>query len=428
MSEPRAPQHWWLADDVVLTLGAGALLVLVGVLAGRPEVALVAAPLVLVGARGVLRHDPDADLPQVQVRPAGVAEPGRAAATVELSLPERAGWLRVRLSRAGHDDRELLLAARPAFDVTTHSVRTGPQELLGVDVQAIGLGGLTGSEAVRVPAAMVVVRPRTRRVDAVPVPPTLRGHTGQHASRRPGDGGDFRDLHPFMPGDTLRRVDWKVTARLSPDVDALWVRRTFALAEAHVVILVDSRDDVGPDPTTWSGSGQVRPDDQTSLDLARAAALSLTRAYVAAGDRVGVEDLASLRHPMRPAAGRRHVERVGRWLSTVRPYGAPRALVRPPRVPAGALVVVVSTFLDGEAADLAALWSRAGHRVVAVDVLPPLRRVHLSARERLALRLVDVERSDRLAGLAAAGVELVGWGAGRADADLRRLTTRRWRR
>ncbi len=425
---PRPIARWRLAEDVLVGLGIAVLLVLLGVLAGRPEVALVAVPLVLVGARAVLGLDPGAPLPSATVHLSRDPEPGQVGAEVSLTSPPQARLLRVRLSRPGHDDRELLLSTRDRIEVSARSVRTGPQELLGVDVQGLGLGGTVAGDAVRVPAALVVVPPAATRSTAVPVPPQLRGHTGQHGSRRPGDGGDFRDLHPFTPGDTLRRVDWKVTARMSPDLDALWVRRTSALAEAKVVIMVDSRDDVGPDPDTWSGAVPVRPDDRTSLDLARSAAAGLTRAYVSAGDRVGIEDLGSLRFPMRPGAGRRHVERVGRWLSTVRPYGTPRALVRPPRVPAGALVVVVSTFLDGEAADLAALWSRAGHRVLGVDVLPPIRRSHLGARERLALRLLAIERDDRLAALAAAGVELVGWGAGTAEADLRRLTTRRWRR
>ncbi|WP_343213840.1 DUF58 domain-containing protein [Gemmatimonas sp.] len=32
-----------------------------------------------------------------------------------------------------------------------------------------------------------------------------------HASARPGDGGEFRDLHPYAPGDRVRRIDWKAT-------------------------------------------------------------------------------------------------------------------------------------------------------------------------------------------------------------------------
>ena len=43
---------------------------------------------------------------------------------------------------------------------------------------------------------------------------------------------------------------------------------------------------------------------------------------------------------------------------------------RPPIVPPGALVYVLSSLLDDEAVRLALRWRGNGHRVIAVDVLP----------------------------------------------------------
>ncbi|EYR61875.1 hypothetical protein N866_14730, partial [Actinotalea ferrariae CF5-4] len=243
-----------------------------------------------------------------------------------------------------------------------------------------------------------------------------------------GDGGDLRDVHPWQPGDSLRRVDWRATARRSPRGEELYTRRTFALAEAHVTLVVDSRDDVGPDPATWSGARSVRPDDATSLDVARSAAATVAQAYLGAGDRVGLEDLGVRRRTLRAGAGRRQLDRVLHGLAVLRPQGDPAPRVRAPQLPSGTLVWVFSTFLDPEAALAAARWRRSGHRVVAVDVLPAVRRRHLDTRAALALRLVTLERDDRLADLTAAGVELVRWTDDDAAARVQLLARRSHRR
>ena len=78
-------------------------------------------------------------------------------------------------------------------------------------------------------------------------------------------------------------------------------------------------------------------------------------------------------------------------------------------MPSGALIIVFSTFLDEDAARLAQLWRRAGHRVVAVDVLPRMANDPLPPRVLIAYRIVRMERGDRLLALARTGVEVVHW-------------------
>src|SRR5665648_880060 len=193
---------------------------------------------------------------------------------------------------------------------------------------------------------------------------------------------------PFLPGDSIRQVDWKVTARRSPNLEQLYVRRTMALGEAAVVLVVDSRDDVGPDGPDAAPRRRVRPDDATSLDLARQAAMTVAEGYLAVGDRVAVEDLGVRRRGLRPGTGRRQLDRVVQQLALLRPEGDPRRRIRPPRVSAGSLVYVFSTFLDAEAADMARAWRRMGQGVIAVDVLPNVRTRGLDARQWLAIRLI----------------------------------------
>jgi len=96
-------------------------------------------------------------------------------------------------------------------------------------------------------------------------------------------------------------------------------------------------------------------------------------------------------------------------LATTSPRGAAPERVRAPQLPSGALVVVLSTFLDPQAALVTSQWRRMGHRVIAIDTLPPLRTGSLTAREQLAVRLVRIERTDRLVELAGLGVETFAW-------------------
>jgi hypothetical protein len=115
-------------------------------------------------------------------------------------------------------------------------------------------------------------------------------------------------------------------------------------------------------------------------------------------------------------------------LALTHPEGEPAVRLRAPQLPSGALVVVFSTFLDDGAARAARSWRRSGHRVVAVDVLPRVRERALTQRARLALRLVVIERTDRLAELAGNGVELVSWATADPAVELARLARRSHRR
>jgi uncharacterized protein (DUF58 family) len=110
-----------------------------------------------------------------------------------------------------------------------------------------------------------------------------------------------------------------------------------------------------------------------------------------------------------PAGGRHQLHRLMQRLALAQPEGEPKRRHRAPRLPSGALIIVFSTFLDDEAAQLAQLWHHAGHRVVAVDVLPRISRDPLPARVLTAYRMVRLERGDRLLALARSGVELVHW-------------------
>lgn len=405
----EAPERWTDVASTAVGAAACAVLLLVGAFAGRPDVAVLGAAPLVVTAWHLLRRPSGPVRGAVDAGEDGAS--GTLTATVVLEAPAGAVAARVDVLRHDRPVADALVDVRRGrrLRLVTRTVRTGPQEVATVQVQGVGPGLLSVSDPAPPATRRTVVLPAAGALPDVPLPPRLRGLTGAHGSRRPGEGGDLRDVHPFGPGDRLRRIDWRVTARRAPDLRELWVRREHALAEAVVVLVVDSRDEVGPDPLTWRGSQPPRPQDATSLDRARQAAAAVARAFLDRGDRVGLDDLGVRRRPVPPGGGRRQLDRVRHALALTHPEGEPATRLRPPRLPSGALVVLFSTFLDDEALVVAEQWRRAGHRVVAVDVLPRVRTGHLGQRERLALRIVEIARADRLAALADHDVELVTW-------------------
>ena len=419
---------WAVTGSLVWAFSACLVVLSLGVLLGRPDVALVVVGPLIVAVwnmwqrpRGGVWVDPE---------PADTTTVGLLHQTLRLTAPPGTAGVRLRLSRPEHGTTEVAVdvPGRRNLDVSARSVRTGPLPLFHVEHQAFGVGALTTGPHTTEEAETIVVLPQGRALPALPMPSRMRGLTGQHDSRRFGQGGALRDVHPFQPGDLVRQVDWKVTARRSPQLEQLYVRRTYALGEAAVVLVVDSRDDIGPDPWTWSGIHPIRPDDATSLDLARQAAVTVAEAYLADGDRVAVEDLGVRRRALRPGTGRHQLDRLVQRLGLLRPEGDPPTALRPPRIPAGSLIYLFSTFLDPEAADMARAWRRSGLTVIAIDVLPNVRTRGLDPRHWLAMRLVRVDREDRLAELVAAGIELVRW-ADPVDATARlQLAARRTHR
>jgi uncharacterized protein (DUF58 family) len=418
-------EAWDVTSSGTAGVAVGVVVLAFGLLAGRADVALLGVPLLLgalwTGRPGAL----DAARPTTPTRarvetPDEAATAGELRADLELEPPPGAELVQVRVSAPGHRRVDVVVpAGRRRLPLRLSAVRTGPQRTFHVEVRGYGAGGATAEVPLSVAAADRLVLPAATPLGSVPLPQRLRGLTGPHTSPRLGDGSELRDVHLFTPGDQVRRIDWRTTARRSPDLDELYVRRTYATAEATVVLVLDSRDDVGPDLATWRGSGPQRVDEPTSLDLARNAAASVATTLVEGGDRVGLEDLGRRRRPLPPAAGRRHLRRVLHGLALSHPVGTPGRRLRPPQLPADAFVYLFTTALDDEPVVLARYWRETGHGVVVVDTLPdvrPARGEHM----RLAWRITRLERDDRLGALAAEGVPVLRWaGSARDDARVR---------
>lgn len=341
-----------------------------------------------------------------------LADPGESevAYSLDVRSPPEAEIIVLRCSVLGGESRELAVSG-PLTDELVGLVpllHSGPQEIVRFDYRFLASDAAAASLPQDPIIGEYVVAPGQATIHSLPLPRRLQGMTGPHDSARAGDGGEFRDVHPFTAGDRLRRIDWKATARRGQSPGDLYVRRTNALADATVLIVMDSRDDVGEQVAEWSRNVAVDK-GISSLDIAREAASSLATAYIAAGDRVGFQDLSSRARMIPHAGGGRHLWRLQRAIEITAPSSVPFQHQRPPIVPPGALVYLLSSLLDDQSVNLALTWLGNGHRVIAVDVLPPARFARTTQFQRLAHRMVLMERDDRIRVLRSKGVELLRW-------------------
>ncbi len=391
------------------------LLAGLGLVTGRPELAVVALPALVTAAFGARPR-----LDRTPVRTTTTLEPsdsGRGVAyRTEVAVPSAAEAVAVEFRVVGDRRHVVVVDPRRARRLAgaSRSRTPGRRRSCGRTCRS----SVGAAPAVSVPEAgpvrSAVVPPPHLRMQHLPMPSRVTGITGAHGSARPGDGGEFRDVALFAPGDRLRRIDWRRTARRAERPGELYVRRTFATADALVVLVLDSRDDLGADVTQWTGA-RHGSHQATSLDLAREAAVSLATAYISAGDRVGFRDLAGTARSVEPGGGTRHLERLRTTIAQATPQPDATTAARMPLVPAASLVVVLSTFLDDQASTMAVTWAATGTPGRGRRRAPGRDLRRASRLERTASRLIALERSDRLTEMTATGVELIHWRTGDGD-------------
>jgi uncharacterized protein (DUF58 family) len=121
-------------------------------------------------------------------------------------------------------------------------------------------------------AHLVRLEARDRGFDFLPRQPVGSALSGRRASRLRGRGLEFEELRAYLPGDDVRAIDWKVTARTG----APHVRVTREERDRPALIVVDQRQAMF--------FGTVL--NMKSVTAAEIAALAAWR-ILGAGDRVG---------------------------------------------------------------------------------------------------------------------------------------------
>jgi uncharacterized protein (DUF58 family) len=397
-------------------------LLLLAVLLRRGDLVVLGAPFAIGAVLGLVRRP--RGLPEVRLHiPAhallegdrldsvvtvSAADPIDVASVVLLS----SAWLvpdRAPLSRAvvaGGEEADLAFRLR--------SQRWGRRHLGPAVLRCTGAHGMLRSGPFVSGVGLVTTWPLREEFVATDAVPRAAWLVGMHRSRRLGDGTDVAGVRPFLPGDRLHRVNWRVTQRAG----RLHVTSTYSDRDADVLLVLDSRQDLGEPPGSC-------------LDTGVRAAAAVAEHYLREGDRVGLVDLGQYLRRVPPGNGRAHVVRILDVLLDVRPLNwydlSDRAAIQftmanlPTAVPAGVLLVLLSPLAGDAAFGLLAGLARSGRAVVAVDTLPPDAGPKSSGLwADLAFRLWRLERAGDILRLADVGVPVVPWrGTGSLDQVLR---------
>lgn len=418
----------WRPTDALLRAALGsAAFALAAVVAGRPDVLVLAVPLLVPTVAAVVRRPSLVPRAHSRLLHASVREGEGTALRTELH--DAAAVEHVAIRTAPHR----WLAWRPANGVVG-TTAAGPGDRLTADVPVAGIrwgrcvagDGLVAATSPwagfrwgpeRLPGQTLTTLPLPGHFDAHAPTPHPIGLVGTHPARRAGSGTELASIRPFMAGDRLRRVHWPVSLRTG----RLHVTSTVAEEDSSLLLVVDAGVDIG------ASGGVAGP--ASSLDTGVRAAGAIAEHYLHRGDRVGLRVLGSTPHGWVSAgSGHRHLRRI---LDTLARVVAGENRRRPTSrlhfgVSGGTVVVMLSPMLSEQAVSATVTLARHGLSVVVVDTLPG--DVHLvedDPRVRLAWRMRLLEREALLQKVQLAGVPVVPWhGPGTLDEVLRRLARR----
>jgi uncharacterized protein (DUF58 family) len=201
------------------------------------------------------------------------------------------------------------------------------------------------------------VYPRENVLQRILQPRETQLFAGNEVSRRKGEGIEFADVRLWAPGDPLKRVNWRASARRGE----LWVNESHPERNTDVILFVDS-------------FAEARREGTGTLDLAVRATAALADAYVRRRDRVGLIAFGGILRWLAPGTGTVQLYRiVDALLDTqiVLSYYWKEIDVIPRRtLPPSALVLALSPLLDARSVGALLDLRARGFDLAVIDVSP----------------------------------------------------------
>lgn len=251
------------------------------------------------------------------------------------------------------------------------------------------------------PLALDAIRvfPTAEKLRAMLDPIELQATAGSRVARQLAEGIEFAEIRPYRPGDRLRRVNWRVTARRgSPYVSDRHPERN-----ADVILFLD----------TFSDVGEARAG---TLAFAVRAAATLASSYLARRDRVGVIGFGGELHGLTPGLGTAQLYRIIDALigsEVVLSYARKNVSFVPRRLlPPKALVVAITPLIDQRSIRALFDLRARGFDLAVLDVSPvPMVSAGASPAAALAHRLWLLKRRALRSRFEQLGASVTEWRA-----------------
>jgi len=392
-----------------LTLAAAGFLA--AVLLGRPELAIIALPFALIAATGLATAQrPLVDV-EVELERDRVIEGETTGLAITLTASVGTGELALDLILptgievvSGGVQRELALATgvprRVEFELCAR--RWGGYVVGEVRIRLWDRLGLRVSEQIVVRALPLRVYPAPDLLRSILAPLETQSGAGNFVSRRRGDGIEFADVRAFAPGDRVRHINWRVSARRGE----LHVNQHHLERNSDVILFLDTFAEVGREGAT-------------TLDLAVRGAATLATRYLGDRDRVGMIGFGGILRWLRPGMGLRQLYRLlDSLLDTqiVTSYAWKGIDVIPSgTLPAKALLIAFSPLLDERSIGALLDVRGRGFDVGVIELDPdPMVTVRPDELGNLAARLWRLRRDALRERFRRAGIPVATWNENRS--------------
>ena len=243
------------------------------------------------------------------------------------------------------------------------------------------------------------VYPRGEALQRLLRPVETQAFAGIQVPRARGEGIEFADVRPFVPGDRVRRVNWRATARRGEP----WVTETHPERNSDVVIFLDT-------------FLEARQRDEGTLDLAVSAAASLVTHYLREKDRVGLVSFGGVINWLHISTGTVQLYRILDSLLDAEiflSYAWKDIDLLPVRaLPPQALVIALSPLLDERAVRTLLDVRARGFDLAVVEISPvPFAPAGRDELDKLARRLWLLRREALRSRYLRLGVPVVEWDA-----------------